>query len=211
MAKLVPCLVLLRATFDDLFPGRDHASDGWIGDPAHQARDSDHNPDSRGLVHAIDVDRDLGEGADMQAFVDHLVGRCRTGAEKRLTYVIFNRRIWSASHEWANRPYTGTNPHDKHAHFSASYLPARETNTTSWHLEEVPVALTEADKAWIRADNDRAAKQAAIEVWGTMFTRPDGPDAHGNTKTSAGAYQCYNDVVTNAAADRVIEALTPTA
>lgn len=151
MAKLVPCLALLRATFDDLFPDRDHASDGWIGDAAHRQETSDHNPDSRGLVHAIDVDDDLGEGADMQAFVDFLVGRCRSGAEKRLIYVIYNRRIASATHEWAWRTYTGESPHTEHAHFSAGSTPGRENDTTSWHLEEVPVALTAADKTWFRS------------------------------------------------------------
>ncbi|MEV6306489.1 hypothetical protein AB0M02_44275 [Actinoplanes sp. NPDC051861] len=145
MATLVPCLVALRSEFNALFPGRDKASDGWIGDPAHQARDSDHNPDSRGLVHAIDVDRNLGSGADMQAFVDHLVARHRTGADKRLFYIIYNRRIWSASRDWTGRAYTGDNLHTEHAHFSASYTPARERDASSWRLEEVPVALTDTD------------------------------------------------------------------
>jgi hypothetical protein len=160
MATLVPCLVRLRTDFDWLFPGRDRASDGWIGDPAHQARDSDHNPDGRGLVHAIDVDNDLSAMADMQAFVDHLVARCQTGAENRLTYIIYRRRIWSASWNWRARRYGGSNPHDKHAHFSASDTPSRERSTASWRLEEVPVALTDADKKWLAADNDRAAKAA---------------------------------------------------
>jgi hypothetical protein len=56
------------------------------------------------------------------------------------------------------------------------------------------------------ADTD--AEKIADKVWGRMFTRPDGPDAHGNTKTSAGAYQSYNDKVTNDAAARVIATLT---
>jgi len=149
MAKLIPCLVLLRATFDDLFPGRDHTSDGWIGDSRHQAEKSDHNPDSRGLVHAIDVDADLGPGITMHDVVTTLVARCHAGAEKRLTYVIYDRQIASASHGWTWRAYDGKSPHTEHAHFSASNAPALEQNTTSWHLEEVPVALTADDKKWI--------------------------------------------------------------
>lgn len=154
---LVPCLQQLRAEFNRIAPGRDKASDGWIGDPAHQATKSDHNPDSRGLVHAIDIDRDLRAGIDMQDVVDHLVARCRSGAEKRLTYVIYNRRIWSASRGWTARTYTGSNPHDKHAHFSASDTPAREASTASWHLEDL-MALTEADKDWVRALFERTAQ-----------------------------------------------------
>jgi hypothetical protein len=165
MATLVPCLVALRREFDDLFPDRDRRSDGWIGDPAHQARPSDHNPDERGLVHAIDVDAGLEPMGSMQAFVDHLVGRHRTGADKRLTYVIYRRRIWSASWNWRARRYGGSNPHDEHAHFSASDIPARERDGTNWFLEEVPVALTDADKKWLAAQIDAAATNAAERVW----------------------------------------------
>ena len=42
---LVPCLVSLRSEFNKLAPGRDKASDGSIGDTAHQQESSDHNPD----------------------------------------------------------------------------------------------------------------------------------------------------------------------
>jgi len=133
MATLVPCLVRLRAEFNTLFPLRDKGSDGWIGDARHQEEHSDHNPDSRGLVHAIDVDTDLGGGADMQDFVDHLVGR----RDNRLTYIIFNRRIWSASHGWTGRAYTGSDPHTGHAHISADNTPAYENDTSSYHLEDV--------------------------------------------------------------------------
>ncbi|WP_328463774.1 hypothetical protein OHA21_38895 [Actinoplanes sp. NBC_00393] len=149
MAELVPSLVRLRSEFNTIFPYRDKSSDGWLGDSAHQGRASDHNPDSRGLVHAIDVDAGLGPGADMRDFVEFVVRRCRAGVEKRLTYVIHDRTIWSADYGWTGRAYYGDNPHTAHAHFSASNVPAREKDTRSWHLEEVPVALTEADKKWI--------------------------------------------------------------
>ena len=172
MAALVPSLIRLRADFDALFPGRDRASDGWIGDPAHQGRASDHNPDNRGLVHAIDVDRDLGSGARLADFVDHIVARCRSGAEKRLTYVIYDRTIWSASRDWAGRRYTGSNPHDMHAHFSASSTPARERDKSSWHLEEVPVALTAADKKFITDLISAKTGSADLDLDAPLFTGP---------------------------------------
>ncbi|WP_328462292.1 hypothetical protein OHA21_34830 [Actinoplanes sp. NBC_00393] len=149
MATLVPSLVRLRTDFNTVFPGRDKSSDGWIGDTAHQGRDSDHNPDERNLVHAIDVDANLGSGVDMRDVVEFIVARCRSGKEKRLTYVIHDRTIWSATQGWTARRYSGDNPHTAHAHFSAGDTPARERDTGTWHLEEVPVALTAADKKWI--------------------------------------------------------------
>lgn len=155
---LIPCLVRLRAEFDDIAPGRGRESDGTVGDTAHAGGGvSDHLPDedfprlrdkdadSRNEVHAIDVDADLRTpGLTMEQAVQHLLERCRSGAETRLRYVIYNRRIWEASNGWRQRAYDGPNPHDKHAHFSASYNSTREASTASWQLEDL-VALTPAD------------------------------------------------------------------
>jgi len=57
---LAPSLVNLRREIDLRWPDRMKTSDGWIGDPAHAQRSSDHNPDARGIVHALDV---TGEGS----------------------------------------------------------------------------------------------------------------------------------------------------
>ena len=45
---------LARAT-DRRWPDRQDASDGWIGDVQHTYRQSDHNPDERGIVRALDI------------------------------------------------------------------------------------------------------------------------------------------------------------
>jgi hypothetical protein len=154
---LIACLKELFVEFDRIAPHRDHASDGSIGDTAHQEEVSDHNDDEIGKVpihdadhihevHAIDVDDDLHEpGLSMENVVQFLLGRCRSGAEKRLRYIIYNRRIWEASNGWRERPYTGASPHTEHAHFSASYDSNREASTASWHLEDIPVALSSED------------------------------------------------------------------
>jgi hypothetical protein len=159
---LIACLKQLFAEFDQLAPNRDRASDGSIGDTAHQHEVSDHNPDETGSVpihdadsinevHAVDVDDDLGV-VPMETVVQFLLERCRAGAETRLRYIIYNRRIWEADNGWAQRVYTGSSPHTEHAHFSASYVTAREASTASWHLEDIPVALTADDKKWITAE-----------------------------------------------------------
>src|SRR3954466_4890576 len=158
---LIPCLKTLFAEFDRIAPNRDKASDGSIGDTAHSQTSSDHNPDETGNVpirdadrvnevHAIDVDNTLRESdLTMEKAVQFLLGRCRSGAEKRLRYIIYNRRIWSASSGWVQKTYTGASPHTEHAHFSASYETNLEASTASWHLEDIPVALTDDDKTWV--------------------------------------------------------------
>jgi hypothetical protein len=158
---LIPSLKTLFAEFDRIAPSRSHASDGDIGDTAHQAEVSDHNDDEIGKVpihdadhihevHAIDVDNTLRESdLTMEKCVQFLLARCRSGAEKRLRYIIYNRRIWSASSGWVQKKYTGASPHTEHAHFSGSYETAHEASTASWHLEDIPVALTTNDIAKI--------------------------------------------------------------
>lgn len=158
---LVPSLVTLRSEFNAINPDRDKASDGSVGDAAHADSESDHNPDETGHVpirdadgknevHAIDVDVNLRvPGLDMEDCVQFILGRCRSGAERRLRYIIYRRRIWSASNGWRQKAYTGSNAHDQHAHFSASYETVHEASTASWHLEDIPVALTPEDKTWI--------------------------------------------------------------
>jgi hypothetical protein len=165
---LVPCLGQLRTDLNRLAPNRDKGSDGTIGDTAHQSRVSDHNDDEVGRVpirdadakhevHALDLDVNLREpNLTMEMVVQHVVARCRSGAENRLRYIIFNRRIWEASNGWRQRAYSGDNPHDKHAHFSASYDSWHEASTASWRLEDIPVALTEADKKWLEGKIDAA-------------------------------------------------------
>jgi len=143
---LVPCLVSLRNEFNKLAPGRDKASDGSIGDTAHQQESSDHNPDETGRtpyedadkvneVHAIDVDDDLRKaGWTMDRCLQIIITRHRTGKDDRLQNVIYNRRIWSRSWGWTAREYTGASAHTEHAHFSARYTTAQESDTRSWGL-----------------------------------------------------------------------------
>jgi hypothetical protein len=208
-AILVPCGVRLRSDFNTVAPVRYKTSDGWIGDTAHQREVSDHNPDETGSVpihdadrvnevHAVDVDVDLNESdLTMEKVVQFLLGRCRSGAENRLRYIIYNRRIWEASNGWKQRAYTGPSPHTEHAHFSFSYDTAREAATASWHLEDIPVALTPEDKKWLAAEIDKATKAALAaapaKVWAHRGTRVGSTDT-----VSMEAVQVYSDAKLNA-------------
>jgi len=214
MAILIPCLKTLFSEFDTIAPGRDKGTDGWIGDTSHSASSSDHNPDETGNtperdsdnvdeVHAIDVDKDLRENYTMEDCVQYLLSECRksgtSGKDRgRLKYIIYNRRIWEGPN-WSQQSYSGSNPHDKHAHFSAEYSSAQEADTNTWGL------ISKFGDVVDSAQEDRIAEKTMNKVWGRMFNRPDGPDHNGNTQTSAGAYQSYTDVMTNDAADRVID------
>lgn len=95
-------------------PNRSKRSDGWIGDKAHRNRKSSHNPNSLGVVLAIDITHDPLGGCDSYKLARDLV----SDPDKRLSYVISNSKIASREKGWTWRKYTGANPHDKHVHIN---------------------------------------------------------------------------------------------
>lgn len=141
---LTKSLTRLRSDIDAAFPGRSHESDGWIGDAAHQASVSGHNPDdtagshseytdadSKAEVRALDVDADLNEpGWTMQDLVDQILAN--PDNRRRLAYAIYDRTIWSANADWEPRPYTGSSPHVEHSHFSGN--PDYDEDDSSWQI-----------------------------------------------------------------------------
>jgi hypothetical protein len=109
----------LRSEINTKYPNRDKRSDGWIGDTAHNARKSDHNPDKQGWVRAIDIDSDLVKGSSKESWL--LAEQIKTIAlkgDKRISYVIHQHRIASPRQKWAWRVYKGANPHVSHIHIS---------------------------------------------------------------------------------------------
>lgn len=114
MARLAGSLVKLRDQVNAAYPNRSKISDGWIGDAAHAASASDHNPNGAGVVCALDITNSPQTGFDVHALAD----RIRVNRHSNLKYIISNRRICGAWTGWAWWPYNGSNPHSSHAHFS---------------------------------------------------------------------------------------------
>lgn len=112
--RLAKSLMRLRDQVDIRFPARLKGWDGTIGDAAHAQRHSEHNPDARGVVRAIDITHDVASGFDSYKFADEL----KAAGDKRIYYVISNRRIWNPSVNPNWRPYSGENPHTHHVHIS---------------------------------------------------------------------------------------------
>ena len=147
--RLARSLVQLQRELDARFPGRTRP-DWTIGDAAHRASASDHNPNAAGVVCAIDV-----RGRDMGRILwDHLSRR----KDSRLKYMIFNGRIMSATvAPWTSRPYHGSNPHNDHIHISVGRGPdGRSTGnyddtspwgiSTSTSVEDALIGLKKGDE-----------------------------------------------------------------
>lgn len=120
-----------------MYPGRDKASDGTIGDAAHQAQASDHNPDSQGVVRALDITHDPAHGCDIGLISDWLA----ESRDHRLSYVIANRLIASPDSDWGWVTYTGDDPHTNHIHISV-VADSSADDQTPWRLGGGTVSLT---------------------------------------------------------------------
>lgn len=118
--RLANSLVTLRSQINAQWPNRAKGSDGSIGDPAHSARTSDHNPDDNGVVRAIDITHDLKSGLDSRKLADLILAK----QDPRLKYVISFNRIGSGPSgtqpgKWrAYKTPPNKNPHDHHCHVS---------------------------------------------------------------------------------------------
>ena len=130
--KLSKSVVQLREQADDAYPDRKRDSDGTIGDARHQTRKSDHNPDSNtGYVRALDLDADFDKSSSTAAYIADQI-RIAARTDKRIAYVIFNKKIASARSLWRWRKYTGVNPHTKHIHIS--FTKAGDTDSKFFNI-----------------------------------------------------------------------------
>jgi len=121
---------------DTIAPNRhwDPETDGICGDPAHASRQSDHNPDSRGVPHAVDVDDDPQYGYDASYWAEQVRLRCQRGDEIALvvTYIISDGRIASRGTRWNWTAYVGSNAHVSHAHYSIARTEFAELWAGAW-------------------------------------------------------------------------------
>jgi hypothetical protein len=105
--RATPAAIAVLRQATALKPKRKKASDGLLPSAAHinQNPDSDHN-----TGYAVDITHDPKFGIDCAEVFDRLK------TDKRVSYLIFDGRIWSA--EKGERAYTGSNKHEKHCHIS---------------------------------------------------------------------------------------------
>ena len=120
---LAPSLVQFRAEVDKKWPKRSKKSDGTVGDTSHSARKSDHNPNGRRSVNAIDI---TYPGVDPDVIINAVK------KHPSANYVIFNRHIYSVANKWVKSPYTGASPHTEHLHISIKQSVKAEQSDVKW-------------------------------------------------------------------------------
>ncbi len=132
---LAPSLDALRDEVDARWPNRSTVSDGTIGDAAHSARVSQHNPNDDpndavpdGAVTAIDITSTNATLRD--AVLEAAIG------DDRVWYVINRGHIWSRTHGWAKQDYDGSNPHNGHIHISLRQTGSAVKDRSSWGIRK---------------------------------------------------------------------------
>lgn len=150
--KPAAAIVTLRRQIDARFPNRDTASDGIRASLAHTRRNptSDHEPNARGYVLAVDIDEDLNRRNPNAAkqLADQLIEYAASGkpGANRLKYVVYEDRVASGTYRatwwrWRGRGY------GHRAHIHVSFTEAAEKDGRDFPLPILKVRPKPAKKA----------------------------------------------------------------
>jgi len=201
------CLTVLVDQVNAIAPSRDVSSDGWIGDESHQTTTSDHNPwvyddDGTWVVTAQDITDDPDNGMSCQQLVDAIVA----SQDERIKYIIWNCQICSGidqdNEAWLWRPYSGSNDHTLHAHFSVKSEPEYYDDKHLWaiDMEGAPATAQKDDETILpvlqRGDKGPWVKvlQRQLIAEGVHVIRIDG-DFGPSTEMQVCAFQYRNGLV----------------
>lgn len=178
-----------------------------IGDNAHKLEVSGHNEDDTPGVRAEDQDADT---KPEHRAIDVMIGPNFSAADakalytdlttieanrKRLLYVIYNRKIASASRGWVERVYDGDNPHTDHDHISGEA--DDDENTTPWVLSDWGAApgvppLPPGLPLQLEVDGELGPK--TIKRWQQVMGTPaDGVITPGNSMLVAAVQRRLNE------------------
>ncbi|MBW3665835.1 MAG: hypothetical protein KY469_22350 [Actinobacteria bacterium] len=192
--RIAESLDQIRDEVNAFRPGRDKLSDGWIGDPDHASRSSDHNPwvkDSRGqgVVTAFDADEDHDQ------HIGNLVLAATVGRrDRRVKFVIYERKIWRSykNHSghpapWTPEPYTGPNAHAQHIHVSVLPDPRLYDDRSPWGIAGVVRDLDQKGTHMRRGDSGGRvlASQARLNWWRGEKLTQDGATGRPSRRRSS--------------------------
>ena len=126
--KATPAAIAVLRQATALAPKRKKASDGLLPSAAHLTASptSDHN-----TGYAVDLTHDPDSGVDCSDIFEKLK------EDKRVKYLIFNKKIWSKDKaRLGNRSYSGSNPHTKHLHISINDGYGDDTSPWFWWMNQ---------------------------------------------------------------------------
>jgi len=172
--RSVESLKKLREQVMEKWPKATPSEFGTIGDEAHQATTSDHNPEPDGTVDAMDIPHQPEIGLDSYKLADTLLA----SHDKRIKYIISNSRIGGDENyakrnntkPWVWGPYHGSNAHDHHMHISVN--DEWQDDRTPWDIEGVG---TVAEPGW---DSGRGSWYSQYKGKFTWIDAEDEPNSN---------------------------------
>ena len=167
--RLAKSLEKLRNQINAAYPNRNKASDGTIGDAAHAASASDHNPNAAGVVCAMDITNSPATGFDAHALAEKL----RTNRHPDLKYIISNKRIAGAWTNWAWQAYNGSNPHSSHIHISVGRGNDGQSTPPYDDTNDWAVSGTVTPPPANKQSNQEIANEVLAGKWGNNPQRRD--------------------------------------
>jgi hypothetical protein len=126
--KATPAAIAVLRQATAIKPLRKKISDGLLPSKAHinQNPDSDHN-----TGYAVDLTHDKVAGIDCADIFQKLK------EDKRVKYLIFQGKIWSAERaSEGDREYSGSNKHNKHLHISINEDMGNDTSPWFWWMNQ---------------------------------------------------------------------------
>jgi hypothetical protein len=126
--KATPAAIAVLRQATAIKPLRKKISDGLLPSKAHinQNPDSDHN-----TGYAVDLTHDKVAGIDCAEIFQKLK------EDKRVKYLIFQGKIWSAERaSEGDREYSGSNKHNKHLHISINEDMGNDTSPWFWWMNQ---------------------------------------------------------------------------
>jgi len=150
----------LLVQLNALAPRRSKASDGWIGDAAHQAQGSasDHNPwvqlGGDSIVTARDFTHDPANGLDCERLAQALI----SSRDPRIKYIIWRGQLMDSRPEYHPWQWTPSSGHFQHLHLSV---------VSDWSCD-----LTTPWKLWNNEEDGLSATDAQNAVNGVLFNTP---------------------------------------
>lgn len=162
--KATPAAIAVLRQATALSPKRKKASDGLLPSAAHLKANpnSDHNT---GL--AVDLTHDPANNIDCADIYEQLK------KDKRVKYLIFNKQIWIPGRD--DKPYTGSNPHNKHLHISIKDNCGNDTSPWFFWLDKpkktpkaiVKVAISKVQKPKkkpVKTSNDKLRTKSLLTL-----------------------------------------------
>jgi hypothetical protein len=131
--RVAKSIIVLETEVDTRWPSRQHQSDGTIGDAAHRARISQHNPDHEGIVRALDITSDPNEPHGWTVL--NLIKD-----DPRIRYVIARNPADNLDYIYQDgtfERYTRMS-HASHCHVSIVADDAFADSTAPWHVLAPP-------------------------------------------------------------------------